>query len=141
LLTTPNTQDFRDTPDELRPSRIATGRKTDYLSRQIGMLRTPDAHMERGPRSPENLHDRYVVRKMPLCLNDQLAMLPTPKGRDWKGETRRGPENPGDGLQNTLSAVSGISKQDRGEKNGLRLQPNFVEWMQGFPIGWTDLKA
>lgn len=27
-----------------------------------------------------------------------------------------------------------------GKKTGMKLQANFVEWMQGFPIGWTDLE-
>jgi len=27
-----------------------------------------------------------------------------------------------------------------GKKNGLKLQPPFVEWLMGYPIGWTDLK-
>ena len=52
-----------------------------------GLLRTPDANMERGQRSEENLKDRYLVRKMPLCLNDQIAMheknlLATPQASD-----------------------------------------------------------
>ena len=66
-------------------------------------------------------------------------MLPTPKQRDWKGETQRGPDAPMDGLQNSLTAMNGTTKQNRGGHRGLKLQPAFVEWMQGFPIGWTDL--
>jgi hypothetical protein len=27
-----------------------------------------------------------------------------------------------------------------GENLGLKLQPAFVEWMMGWPIGWTDLR-
>ena len=34
----------------------------------------------------------------------------------------------------TLSASEGI-----GRKTGLKLQPNFVEWMMGFPLNWTNL--
>ena len=28
-----------------------------------------------------------------------------------------------------------------GRKTGLKLQPNFVEWMMGYPQGWTDLNS
>ena len=43
--------------------------------------------MERGQRSEENLKERYLVKKMPLCLNDQIAMheknlLATPQASD-----------------------------------------------------------
>jgi hypothetical protein len=43
--------------------------------------------MDRGPRSEQNLKERYLVRKMPLNLNDQLALkamnlLATPQATD-----------------------------------------------------------
>jgi len=60
-------------------------------------------------------------------------LLPTPKGRDWKGQSQRGAYATGDALPNT------IQFQD-GKKTGMKLQPHFVEWMMGFPIGWLDLK-
>lgn len=85
------------------------------------MLKTPRASEGEGGvmkiRPGGDGHYKYKLR-------DQIAMLPTPK----------------DGIQNSLSAASGITKQDRdGQGPGLKLQPSFVEWMQGFPIGWTDL--
>ena len=73
-------------------------------------------------------------------MEDQIAILPPPKGRDWKGETQRGPDAPGDGIQNTLAAVSGETKAHRGKSRGLRLQPAFVEWMMGYPLGFTDIE-
>jgi DNA (cytosine-5)-methyltransferase 1 len=49
--------------------------------------------------------------------------FPTPLSRDWKGETGK---NWG---TNTLP-----------DKVGGHLNPNWVEWLMGWPIGWTDLK-
>jgi hypothetical protein len=72
-------------------------------------------------------------------LRESTTMLPTPKGRDWKGETQRGPDAPMYGIQNTLSAISGKIKVNRGTSRGLKLQPAFVEWMMGYPIGYTEL--
>jgi hypothetical protein len=43
MWSTPTKEDSRDNPPALRPSRIATGRKTDYLSRQVKMWPTPNA--------------------------------------------------------------------------------------------------
>jgi len=28
-----------------------------------------------------------------------------------------------------------------GRETGLKLQPNFVEWMMGYPQNWTDLNS
>jgi hypothetical protein len=98
LLTTPNSQDGRDVPDALRPSRIATGRKTDYLSRQIAMLPTPATRDYKGARKPET-----------------LAL------------TGRNPDT--NSLEDCLV----------GKNTGMKLQPAFVEWMMGYPDGWTEL--
>ena len=86
---------------------------------------------------------RGVNKHKPLLialLEAGEKMLPTPKGRDWKGETQRGPDAPGDGIQNTLAAGSGETKAHRGKSRGLRLQPAFVEWMMGYPLGFTDIE-
>jgi hypothetical protein len=39
--TTPNQMDASIAKPTLRPSRIATGRKTDYLARQVAMTQQP----------------------------------------------------------------------------------------------------
>jgi hypothetical protein len=54
-------------------------------------------------------------------------MMPTPKTRDWKGQTQRGAHQPGDGLCNTLDLT------------GSQLSPRFVAEMMGFPPNWTEL--
>ena len=61
-------------------------------------------------------------------LRDQIAMLPTPKSQNanFPGEHGQG----GKDLQTTV----------HGTNRGLKLQPAFVEWLMGYPIGYTDLK-
>jgi hypothetical protein len=56
-------------------------------------------------------------------------MLPTPKAQNAKGNGKKY----GKGGQSLDCPI--------GQKTGLKLQPNFVEWMQGFPIGWTDVST
>jgi hypothetical protein len=63
-------------------------------------------------------------------------MLPTPATRDYKGAN--GPDHMTsrdrphmDQLPNAIA---------HGANRGLKLQPAFVEWMMGYPEGWTDLK-
>ena len=70
------------------------------------LLRTPDAHCDRGFRKRETFEKR-MKKGLPLQLNDQIAHMFTNK---------------------EISA-------------GGSLNPNFVEALMGFPIGWTELKA
>jgi len=55
------------------------------------------------------------------------VLLPTPNARDWKGL----PGAPGrarGGRQSSLPVSVGSG----------RLNPTWVEWLMGFPLGWTD---
>jgi hypothetical protein len=48
-------------------------------------------------------------------------MPPTPRARDWKGDGK-----------DCLPSALGV---------GGKLHPRFVEWMMGFPLGWTDVRG
>lgn len=65
-------------------------------------------------------------------LQGFIQMLPTPRAGGQadtaRSENRTGNRHAGD---DTTTAV--------GKATGLRLQPAFVEWMMGYPQGWTDL--
>ena len=87
---------------------------------ESGLLRTPNMN-ERGTRSSEGMKKGHQVE-----LQDQIRMLPTPKKNEANG-----------------IGVHGMGSQDLrtklGTKTGLKLQPAFVEWMMGFPEGWTEI--
>jgi hypothetical protein len=138
-----------------------TGRLAQVgLTQQIAMLRTPTVAMLNADRAKDA---SYAHRKMDkgqtITLADQIAMLPTPQTQglktcDENGKTQyfkmtmlptpavrdcRGANGPDhmagdrphmDQLPNVIT---------HGTNRGLRLHPDFVEWMQGYPIGWTDL--
>jgi DNA (cytosine-5)-methyltransferase 1 len=81
------------------------------------------------------MEGRWILRQKagkvstpPLGL--VIQMLPTPSGNDAKNKG-------GDSQyrRNTIP-LNGVC----GPKTGLKLQPAFVEWMMGWPLGWTDLK-
>jgi len=61
-----------------------------------------------------------------------FADLNTPKNRDWKGQSQRGIHGPMDSLANL--------DQGDGTPIGGQLNPTWVEWLMGWPLGWTDLK-
>ena len=101
-----------------RPERN-TGEKESFL------WRTPDAHCDRGFRKRETFEDRQK-RGMPLQLNDQVAhMLPTPVAHDAQNVSAAGYKR----HTPPLGCVAGGS-----------LNPAWIEWLMGFPIGWTDLE-
>ena len=55
-----------------------------------------------------------------------VKMWPTPAARDWKSGTGAKPRE-GHAPQLT-------------DRVGGQLNPTWVEWLQGFPTGWTDLE-
>ena len=57
-------------------------------------------------------------------LHTWVKMWPTMTGCEWKG---RGPNSQQQGLTNALGTTGG------------QLNPDWVEWLMGFPIGWTNL--
>jgi len=77
---------------------------------------------------------------MPISLNDQVAhpklMWPTPTVNDSKNNG--GPSQvkaKGRGFGPNLNAV--VAERS---KSGGSLNPTWVEWLMGYPIGWTDLE-
>jgi hypothetical protein len=128
LLATPQAMDFMEPKTEKAIQREATetrpGRtKFANLKEQIAhgiMLPTPDCSDRRSQKSKQQ------------GLSNIIQMLPTPAQTDYKGESQFAKYN------NPHRTSDAIVYQD-GKKTGMKLQPEFVEWMQGFPIGWTDL--
>ena len=108
--------------------------------RECGYWRTPDAGAG-GEISDEKAAD-YAAGKprksgsaIQIRLCDQVRhrkLWPTPKCQDSRTALRdRGKSNLGEvvhgGMQTPPTKTA-------------RLNPNWVEWLMGWPIGWTDLK-
>lgn len=104
----------------------------------FGLFATPQAH-EGGAVNPENpdfsWEGTYWRRadgtKKQTRLTDQVKMWPTPTQRDFKSD-RSSPEwresRMAETRGKTLPFVVGGT-----------LNPMWVEWLMGYPIGWTDL--
>lgn len=86
---------------------------------------TPRAHetidLNKGNR-PQNGADNLATAVTRL-------MTPTPSSNDWKGSSKAGQRRG----QLTDPAMGVIQP-------GGKLNPTWVEWLMGFPLGWTDLK-
>lgn len=57
-------------------------------------------------------------------------MTPTPSANDWKGSSK-----PGQRRGQLTDPALGVIEA------GGQLNPTWVEWLMGFPLGWTDLEA
>jgi hypothetical protein len=110
-----------------------------------GFWATPTTMDSLPPKSAEALHREATVarpgRSKPANLRDQVSnqhMWPTPSARDWKdtpGMTKHLPDrNRTDQLARRIFAV------EETPAGGGTLNPDWVEWLMGWPIGWTDLK-
>jgi DNA (cytosine-5)-methyltransferase 1 len=70
-------------------------------------------------------------------LNDQVKVFPTPTATMYKGSSEKhmfrknGKSREMDRLDTYIQFAEGCGQ----------LNPTWVEWLQGFPPGWTDLKA
>lgn len=108
--------------------------------RECGYWRTPDAGAG-GEISDEKAAD-YAAGKprksgsaIQIRLCDQVRhrrLYPTPTRSDYKG---RGPNSKQQGLPEIVNG--GIETPPT---KTVRLNPAWVEWLMGWPIGWTDLK-
>jgi hypothetical protein len=74
-------------------------------------------------------------------LVDQVnnpKMWPTPSTRDHKGGYIGGRIRNGKVSWDTLDVA--VQHTDNQSKDGGQLNPKWVEWLIGWPLGWTDLK-
>lgn len=101
---------------------------------------------------------RLLFQLVPSTLGtDEIGfgLWPTTTNRDWKGE-RQGYNrgwgiDPNDAIkmlptpeaqnQGGYQVSNGKKIPRLGTVIGGQLNPNWVEWLMGFPIGWTDLNA
>lgn len=108
----------------------AGGRDDQSLESQTKNWATPRSH-EVG----DFQNDRGDKSSPRPTLTGQAKNWATPNARDWKSEdgTHSPSHSPPLGRQ--------VLKKENGGKAGMALNPQFVEILMGFPIGWTDCAA
>lgn len=152
LWATPNTMDHLPVRSPEALLRQATGSRKGRtmpanLREQVDeetmrLWPTPAARDYRGTNSMEHLTrnvpgKRNHERQPPNAV--MLSLFPTPTtGAGLCGGTGNYQQ-----LQ-TLKENGVITEEERrnmSQGNGGQLNPTWVEWLMGFPIGWTDLNA
>jgi hypothetical protein len=90
--------------------------------------KTPEAHMAMKARMKGG--PRYKPTSLNVMVKGvERGLWPTPDSHCWKAGTRGNGTGGGQQLSNQLVAPSTPGQ----------LNPTWVEWLMGFPLGWTDL--
>lgn len=108
--------------DVIAKGKTANGKRQVDLANQVRVWPTPDAYPRGGPQDVE----KRKAGGHSVNLQDAVA-FPTPTSRDWKDNG----QSPAELERNstTLATIAGGS-----------LNPRWVEWLMGYPLGWTALK-
>ena len=102
--------------------------------------RTPDTGSGGTPKALlEGKTHRESGNAIQVRLSDQVKMWPTPSTRDYKGGYIGGRIRNGKVSWDTLDVA--VQHTDNQEKTNGTLNPTWVEWLMGFPLGHTDLNA
>ena len=125
LLKTPSTVETEGGVMEIRPGCDGHYKLRD----QIAMLQTPSVE-DAGREGSAKAWRQYTEegRTTQCRLRNQIAMLPTPKAG-----------NPGSRPNQKGGKILAEEVKKAGTSRGLKLQPAFVEWMMGYPRGFTDV--
>jgi hypothetical protein len=101
-----------------------------------GNVRLYRAKIEAGEMAEEEA--TQILGKSPFEAQGKIpALWPTPRAGSMCGGT-----GAADKIEERYSEGT-ISEEERRSMragNGGKLNPTWVEWLMGFPIGWTDLE-
>ncbi len=108
----------------------------ENLQTTVSMLATPQARDYMPAHTLEYIQKKKAQGYGMRNLNDEISLLPTPAARDYKGANskahmKKARPHMDHQLPNAVT---------HGTNHGLKLHPDFVLWMMGFPLNWLDVK-
>jgi hypothetical protein len=116
-------------PERYKGEQSLNGRRSN-LNDAAARWPTPDAHMGSGGRTSKTAPTgkRASGTKQQITLNDAVKWnCATPTARDWRSGK-------------ASEATHAKNSRPLSEQIGGSLNPMWVEWLMGWPLGWTDLK-
>ena len=100
----------------------------------LNTLRTKEGNE---PTQGQRAYNPETGKHVQVTLNRAVKMWPTPRARDYKD----GPSIPPSVMEGRRSHNLGTKVVESTQtKASGSLNPTWVEWLMGYPKGWTDLK-
>jgi DNA (cytosine-5)-methyltransferase 1 len=146
----PDNESFFHTPNTTGMDGGSNSRKA--LKKRMGMWPTPTVGCveggEQSNRVEKTQSGGYILRKLnkphmtygaklsDAVLYEQKKKFPTPQASDHRD--RGNMSNPS--VQRRVEIGKQISLSQSVHPTSGQLNPMWVEWLMGWPIGWTDLK-
>lgn len=166
LWPTPQAFDAKATVDWQPGSEWDRNKIAHTLPKAAALWPTPT--VPNGGRSVKHVEDwrsnrsaYHNGKKVQVDLNAAVKMLPTPQARDWKGPQGRSYQGKAVDLPQAVKMMpTPTSREYKGGRSpealetagrsstnslsdfvqaGAQLNPDWVEWLMGFPPGWTDI--
>lgn len=101
---------------------------------ESGLWRSPQAcDATRGPKSLEFMKHCLITNQSQITLTDQVRHWPTPTCQEVEHREVE--------LSETGRRKSKGGKCNLGEQVQGQLNPDWVEWLMGWPVGWTRLES
>ena len=91
-----------------------------------------------GIRKP---HSKTSGRPITTALADAVAKWPTPQARDWKNGSRKKWDEVMHHPEKKRSRDLNDAVAHKEDLATGHLNPTWVEWLMGWPLGWTDCAA
>jgi len=101
-----------------------------------GLWATPNACEDRAEKYTQKTTQKHIQEGRQIHLSQQVKLWPTPTTHDG---TQVDPPSHQDGRRH--EPCLGTQVNDLEGIRGGQLNPQWVEWLMGFPIGWTDLNV
>ena len=96
----------------------------------------------KAPKQNERVYNPKTGKHTQVTLNRAVAMWPTPAARDYKGANsyERTKNKLEQGERAQMGQLPNAVMMQEGKQISGSLNPQWVEWLMGYPEGWTDLK-
>jgi len=140
---TPNGVDTFHTPNTTGLDGGSNSRKA--MKKRMENWPTPDANCGQRGTQPNWTPKRKSGHQAQYSINQAVRdrqTWPTPATRDYKGangfETTK--KKMEDGLRAHMGQLPNMVHHMENKPIGGSLNPTWVEWLMGWPLGWTDLK-
>ena len=104
-----------------------------WMTSQKSLFGGFEPYDDKWPRS--GMMENAVIYYLPTLVELTSGIWPTPRASEWKGTGPLGSKSHNHRLE---KGYLDATVQEEEQATG-KLSPLWVEWLMGFPPGWTDI--